>query len=132
MKVIRGEVLTARASSQWFTGDVYVDSIAVEGSGMNAAVVHFTPGARTAWHRHALGQTIYIVEGEGRVQREGGTVERVRAGDVVFFEPDENHWHGAAPNRFMAHIAMLRLPESGAGTEWGALVTDEEYLRAPT
>ena len=128
MKIIRNEPPTTKGSADWFTGDVYVDSIAVEGSGMYAGVVHFTPGARTAWHRHDLGQTIYILEGEGRVQREGGPVESVRAGDVVFFEPNESHWHGAAPNRFMAHMAMLRLPENGTGTDWGTLVTDEEYL----
>ncbi len=132
MKIIRSQMPTSKGSPEWFTGDVYVDSIAVEGSGMNAAVVHFTPAARTAWHRHPLGQTIYILEGEGRVQREGGHVELVRAGDVVFFEPGENHWHGAAPNRFMAHVAMLRLPENGPGTDWGILVTDEEYLGRPT
>ena len=79
-----------------------------------AALVHFTPGARTAWHTHPHGQTIFVTEGVGRCQREGGPIEEIRPGDRVFFEPGENHWHGAAPNRFMAHIAMQQNDESGS------------------
>lgn len=127
MKIVKATNPTSKGSADWFSGDVYVDSIAVDGSGISAAVVHFTPGARTAWHRHDHGQTIYVTEGVGRVQKEGGAIEEVHAGDVVFFEPGENHWHGATPDRFMAHVAMLRLPDSGPGTAWGALVTEEEY-----
>lgn len=127
MKIERSSLSTTKGSSDWFTGNVYVDSIAMDGSGLSSGIVHFTPGARTAWHTHALGQTIHILEGVGRVQRQGGEIEEVRAGDTVFFEPDENHWHGAAPDRFIAHVAIVRNPASGAGTTWGDLVTDGEY-----
>lgn len=127
MKIQRSARATAKGPSDWFTGNVYIDSIAVEGSGINGGVVHFSPGARTAWHTHEHGQTIFITEGVGRVQREGGPIEEVKAGDVVFFEPGENHWHGASPDRFMAHVAIVRLPEEGSGTAWGAQVTDAEY-----
>ena len=91
--------------ADWFTGAVYVDTVATptEPSRLGAASVHFTPGARTAWHTHPFGQNIYVLEGIGRCQREGGPVEEIRPGDRVFFEPGENHWHGAAPNRFMTH-----------------------------
>ena len=84
-----------------------------------AALVHFTPGARTAWHTHPHGQTIFVTEGVGLCQRDGGPVEVIRPGDRVFFEPGENHWHGAAPNRFMAHIAMQQTDESGSPVTWG-------------
>ena len=127
MKIERGTRSTTKGSAEWFTGDVYVDPVSLEGSGINSGWVHFTPGARTNWHTHTLGQTIHVIEGVGRVQREGGEIEEVRAGDTVFFEPGENHWHGAAPDRFMSHIAIVRLPESGTGTDWGHKVTDEDY-----
>ena len=93
--------------------------------------MHFTPGARTAWHTHPHGQTIFVTEGVGLCQREGGPVEVIRPGDRVFFEPGENHWHGAAPNRFMAHIAMQQTDESGSPVTWGEHVTDEQYAAAP-
>ena len=86
-----------------------------------------TPGARTAWHTHPLGQTIYVTEGLGRCQVRGGPVEEIRPGDRVFFEPDEVHWHGAAPDRFMAHIAIQEADDSGSPVTWGEHVTDEEY-----
>lgn len=124
---------TGKGPADWFTGDVYID--AVEGpeppSRLNAAVVHFTPGARTAWHVHPLGQTILVTEGVGRCQREGGPVELIGPGDSVFFEPGENHWHGAAPDRFMVHVAMQESDDSGSPVTWGEHVTDEEYVRAP-
>jgi quercetin dioxygenase-like cupin family protein len=88
--------------------------------------VHFTPGARTAWHTHPAGQTIYVLEGIGRCQRAGGAVEIIRPGDRVFFEPGETHWHGASPERFMTHIAMLEVDEHGNSAEWGEHVSDEE------
>ena len=92
-----------------------------------AALVHFTPGARTAWHTHPHGQTIFVTEGVGVCQREGGPIEEIRPGDRVFFEPGENHWHGAAPDRFMVHIAMQQNDESGSPVTWGEHVTDEQY-----
>jgi quercetin dioxygenase-like cupin family protein len=127
MKVERNRRETMLGPSESFTGHVYVDPIAIDGSGMSSAVVHFTPGSRTAWHSHTHSQILYILEGVGRVQREGGPVEEVRAGDTVYFEPKENHWHGAAPDRFMAHVAMLRLPEDGSAASWGDQVSDAEY-----
>ena len=100
----------------WFTGTVYVDTIATpsEPSRLGAASVHFAPGARTAWHTHPLGQTIYVIEGVGRCQRRGGPIEVIRPGDRVFFEPGEDHWHGAAPNRFMTHVAMQEAGDQGS------------------
>ena len=92
--------------------------------------MHFTPGARTAWHTHPSGQTIYVLEGVGRCQRRGAPVEVIRPGDRVFFEPGEDHWHGAAPDRFMTHLAMLEVDEHGQGANWGEHVTDEEYNTA--
>ena len=97
-----------------------------------AAFVHFTPGARTAWHTHPHGQTIFVTEGVGLCQREGGPIEVIRPGDRVFFEPGENHWHGATPGRFMAHVAMQQTDESGSPVTWGRHVTDEEYGQAPS
>ena len=93
--------------------------------------MHFTPGARTAWHTHPHGQTIFVSEGVGLCQREGGPIELIRPGDRVFFEPGENHWHGAAKTRFMAHIAMQLADESGSPVTWGTHVSDEQYGQAP-
>jgi quercetin dioxygenase-like cupin family protein len=89
--------------------------------------VHFSPGARTAWHTHSNGQTIYVTEGLGLCQRRGGPVEVIRPGDRVFFEPGEDHWHGAAPDRFMTHLAMLEVDGEGASATWGDQVSDAEY-----
>ena len=133
MQITRDASETGTGPSDWFTGTVYIDAVAApaEGSRVQAASVHFTPGARTAWHTHPHGQTIFVIEGVGRCQREGGPVEEIRPGDRVFFEPGENHWHGAAPNRFMVHIAMQQNDESGNAITWGDHVTDDEYGAAP-
>ena len=133
MEITRVGVPTTPGPSDWFTGSVYLDPIAAPAgsSRLSATSVHFTPGARTAWHRHANGQTIFVVEGVGRVQRRGGPVEVVHAGDRVFFEPGEEHWHGAAPDRFMTHVAMLDVDDEGASATWGDHVTDEEYAASP-
>jgi quercetin dioxygenase-like cupin family protein len=104
---------------------VYVDTVATPSS------VHFTPRARTAWHTHPNGQTIYVTEDVGLAQRRGGPIEVIRPGDRVFFEPGENHWHGAAPDRFMTHFAMLDVDEEGNTAFWGEHVTDEEYGQQP-
>lgn len=129
MKITRSSTATAKGPGEWFTGDVYIDPIAANPapSRVQAANVHFTPGARTAWHTHPLGQTIFVTEGVGRCQRRGGEVEEIRPGDSVYFEPDEEHWHGAAPDRFMVHIAMQEADDSGSPVSWGEHVTDEEY-----
>jgi quercetin dioxygenase-like cupin family protein len=129
VQVTRSGAETARGPEEWFTGAVYLDGVATPSgpSRIAASSVHFTPGARTAWHTHPNGQTIHLTEGVGRCQRRGGAVEVIRAGDSVFFEPGEEHWHGAAPDRFMTHIAMHQLDDDGNAVHWGEHVTDEEY-----
>lgn len=129
MKLTRSSIETMKGPADWFTGDVYVDAIAspIAPSRTASSLVHFTPGARTAWHTHPFGQTIFVTEGIGRCQRRGGPVEEIRPGDSVFFEPGEDHWHGAAPDRFMTHVAMQEVDESGSPVTWGEHVTDEEY-----
>jgi quercetin dioxygenase-like cupin family protein len=133
MKLTRNSSETTVGPSDWFTGSVYVDTVATPSAPnrVQAASVHFTPGARTAWHTHPNGQTIFVTEGIGRCQRRGGAVETIRPGDRVFFEPGEDHWHGAAPDRFMTHIAMLDVDEDGNSAAWGEHVTDDEYASAP-
>jgi quercetin dioxygenase-like cupin family protein len=133
MQITRSSLQTAKGPKEWFTGDVYIDTVAAatETSRLGAALVHFTPGARTAWHTHPQGQTIYVTEGIGQCQRRGGLIEEIRPGDRVYFEPGEEHWHGAAPDRFMVHIAMQEADDSGSPVTWGAHVTDEEYRQQP-
>ena len=129
MQITRSTLSTNPGSPDWFTGAVFVDPItAPEGDWrIGAAAVHFAPGARTAWHTHPTGQTIWVTEGVGLCQREGEPIEEIRPGDRVFFEPGENHWHGAAPDRFMAHIAMQQADDDGNVVTWGDHVTDEQY-----
>jgi quercetin dioxygenase-like cupin family protein len=132
-QITRNSLDTATGPGDWFTGTVYIDPVATasEPSRLQAASVHFTPGARTAWHTHPYGQTIYVTEGIGRCQRRGGPVEIIRPGDRVYFEPGEDHWHGAAPNRLMSHLAMQEVDETGSPVTWGEHVSDEEYDAAP-
>jgi quercetin dioxygenase-like cupin family protein len=133
MQITKNANETAAGPSEWFTGAVYIDTLALptEPSRLQANSVHFTPGARTAWHTHPYGQTICVTEGVGLVQRRGGPIEVIRPGDCVFFEADEDHWHGAAPNRFMTHLAMQEVDDQGSPVTWGEHVTDEEYSAAP-
>jgi quercetin dioxygenase-like cupin family protein len=133
VQITRNSVETMTGPSDWFTGAVFVDAVAAPEapSRVAASSVHFTPGARTAWHTHPNGQTIFVTEGLGLCQRRGGPMEVIRPGDRVFFEPGEDHWHGAAPNRFMTHVAMHQLDEDGNAATWGDQVTDEEYGAAP-
>jgi len=133
LQITRSSIETMHGPSDWFTGAVYVDAVAAPstGSRLSASSVHFTPNARTAWHTHPNGQTIYVLEGVGHAQRRGGPVEVIRPGDRVFFEPGEEHWHGAAPNRFMTHLAMLEVDDEGNAASWGEHVSDEEYGAAP-
>jgi quercetin dioxygenase-like cupin family protein len=133
MQITRNTTDTQKGPADWFTGDVYLDAVAAPAgsSTIAAAFVHFAPGARTAWHTHPHGQTIFVTEGVGLCQREGGPVEVIRPGDRVFFEPGETHWHGAAPSRFMVHLAMQQADESGSVVTWGEHVTDEQYAAAP-
>jgi len=133
MQITPNGAETNRGPGDWFTGEVYIDAVAAPGNGsrINASSVHFTPGARTHWHTHPNGQTIFDLEGIGRAQRRGGPVETIRPGDRVFFAPGEEHWHGAAPNRFMTHLAMAEVDEAGNVADWGDPVTDGEYTAAP-
>ena len=133
MQITRNGVNTMTGPSEWFTGAVYVDAVATpaESSRLSASSVHFTPGARTAWHTHPNGQTIFVTEGIGLAQRRAGQVEVIRPGDRVFFEPGEDHWHGAAPTRFMTHLAMLDVDDQGNAAHWGEHVSDAEYASAP-
>jgi len=132
MQITRNSIETMNGPSDWFTGSVFVDVVAApsEASRVQASSVHFTPGARTAWHTHPNGQTIFVTEGVGLCQRRGGPVEVIRPGDRVFFEPGEDHWHGAAPERFMTHLALVQVDDQGNAAEWGEHVTDEEYSAA--
>jgi quercetin dioxygenase-like cupin family protein len=134
MKITPSSNDTMKGPADWFTGDVYIDMIpgGSEPSRLSAANVHFTPGARTAWHTHPLGQTIFVIEGVGLCQREGGPIETIRPGDSVYFEPGENHWHGAAPKRFMLHTAMQETDDTGSPVTWGEHVTNEQYSATPT
>src|SRR3979490_2413875 len=134
MKVTKNTNATSPGPVEWFTGAVYVDVVAApsDGSSLNASVVHFTPGARTAWHTHPNGQTIFVIEGVGLARHRGGPIEVIRPGDRVFFEPGEHHWHGAAPTRFMTPIAMLDGDEKGNNATWGDHVSDDEYAAAPS
>src|SRR5213075_3467428 len=134
MEVTRNANETVQGPSDWFTGAVFLDSVAAPSgeSRISASSVHFTPGARTAWHTHPKGQTIWVTEGIGLCQREGAPIEVIRPGDRVFFEPGENHWHGAASTRLMTHIAMQLADDSGSPVSWGRQVSDDEYAQAPT
>jgi quercetin dioxygenase-like cupin family protein len=118
---------TAKGPAEWFTGEVWIDAIA-HGHGpspLSLGSVHFTPCAYTAWHRHTLGQILYVTEGEGFVQARGGPLIRIRPGDVIVTPPGESHWHGATPNTFMTHLALTE-----GDTEWGEHLTDHEYPEA--
>ncbi|MCW2972916.1 MAG: cupin protein [Thermoleophilia bacterium] len=120
---------TVVGPSDWFTGAVYIDQVATPQAPARAgaALVHFTPGARTAWHTHPLGQTIHVIEGICRCQREGAQIETLLPGDSTYFEPGENHWHGASAERLMVHIAVHEHDASGSAVAWGRHVSDAEY-----
>lgn len=133
MKITRsGSVPTRRAPASYFTGTVLQDPI-VEAPAPARLVVNkvmFEPGARTAWHTHPLGQTLYVVSGVGRVQTEGGPLQEIRAGDVVWIPPGEKHWHGSAPTTMMTHIAMQE-SENGSHATWLEQVSDEIFNAKP-
>ena len=133
MQITRNSLESSAGPSDWFTGAVYLDTVATPSgpSRVAASSVHFTPGARTAWHTHPFGQTIYVTEGIGRCQRRGGPVDVIRPGDRVYFEPGEHHWHGADPSRFMTHIAIQEVDEDGVPVHWGEHVSDADYNADP-
>ena len=117
-----------RAPKEYFTGTVWQDPIiAAEAPARIVSVrVAFEPGARTAWHTHPLGQTLYVISGVGRVQTKGGPISEIRAGDTVWIPPGEKHWHGASPENSMVHIAMQESLD-GTPVTWLEQVSDEEY-----
>ncbi len=129
MQVIKSRNETIKGPDDWFTGDVYIDNIKSpsDASRFMVVIIHFTPGARTSWHTHPHGQTLYVTEGVGYIGRRGGKVEEIRPGDIVHIEPGEDHWHGATATNFMTHIAMNEIDENGSPATWGQHVTDEEY-----
>ena len=133
MQITRSSIGTVTAPAEWSTGAVYLDVMAspADHSRVFAVNAHFAPAARTAWHIHPHGQTLYITEGVGLVQRRGGPVEVVHPGDRVFFAPGEEHWHGAAPDRLMAHVAVVQVDDTGNTATWLERVTDEEYGQQP-
>ena len=129
MRLTRTRPESMAGPSDWFTGTVWIDMIAAGAppSTLQAASVHFTPGARTAWHAHPRGQILHVLEGTGRVQSRGGPVEEIRAGDTVVADAGEWHWHGATPGTFMTHLALQEAGADGYAAQWGAHVTDQEY-----
>ena len=126
-----GSQPSVKGPAEWFTGSVRIDPLfqAPAPALVQGASVTFEPGARTAWHTHPLGQTLIVTSGCGRVQREGGPVEEIRPGDVVWFAPGERHWHGATAITGMTHIA-LQENLNGKVVEWMDHVTDEQYKPA--
>jgi quercetin dioxygenase-like cupin family protein len=114
--------------NDWFKGQTRIDPLfnAHDPARAQGVILTFEPGARTAWHTHPLGQTLIITSGFGRCQREGGAIEELRPGDVVWFEPDEKHWHGASPQTAMTHIAIQE-PKNGKTVEWLEHVSDDDY-----
>ncbi len=126
-----GSVPTRRAPADAFTGTVWQDPIidAPDPAYLKSNVVMFEPGARSAWHTHPMGQTLYVTAGCGRIQTWDGPVQTIRAGDVVWIPPGEKHWHGAGPETMMTHIAMQESIE-GPAVNWLEQVTDEQYAKA--
>ena len=129
MLITRNRPDSKRGPAAWFTGDVWIDDVASPPAParLRALNVHFAPGARTHWHTHPVGQAIHVTEGTGRAQHEGGPVETIRAGETVWFEAGELHWHGAAPGTLMTHLAIQEADEDGNAATWFDPVTDEQY-----
>ena len=128
MEFVKKEPST-KGTPDRFIGDVWVDRLAggEPNSHIRVNIVRFAPGARNAWHRHALGQTLHVTDGEGRVQSSGGEIQTIREGDTIWTPAGEWHWHGAAPDHYMTHLAMWEAPTEGAESDWGDQVADEDY-----
>ena len=124
-----GSLPSAKGPAEWFTGAVRIDSPFKGGdpARVGGAIVTFEPGARTAWHTHPLGQTLIVTAGCGRAQRDGGAIEAIHPGDIVWFAPGEKHWHGAATTTAMTHIAIAEAL-NGKAVDWLEKVSDEQYL----
>lgn len=125
-----GSQPSGKGPDDWFTGSVRIDPLfqSNEHRRGSAATVTFEPGARTAWHTHPLGQTLIVISGLGWAQKEGGPVEEIHPGDVVWFAPGEKHWHGASPQTAMSHIAIQE-QLNGKAVDWMEKVTDEHYKK---
>jgi quercetin dioxygenase-like cupin family protein len=133
MQVVRASARPTKiAPAEYFTGSVLQDEVVVgtPPSRMRATAVTFTPGARTAWHSHPVGQTLYVLYGSGRVCKKGEKPIAINPGDTVVIPPDVVHWHGAASDRLMIHLALSEVTDQGAGTEWLEKVTEAEYNAA--
>jgi quercetin dioxygenase-like cupin family protein len=116
-----------RGPEEWFTGAVWMDAAPASPPGAGVFRVLFEPGARTNWHTHPEGQILYVITGSGRAQKEGEPVTEIHTGDVVYIAPGEKHWHGAAPESFMVHMAVNPATNSSGAADWMEPVTDEEY-----
>jgi quercetin dioxygenase-like cupin family protein len=127
---LRPKQPTVKAPPETFTGDAWYDVIArgEEPSRVRVNIVRFAPGVRNAWHAHAVGQTLHVTEGAGRIQARGGEVVEIGPGDTIHTPPAEWHWHGAAPDQFMTHLAIWEAAADGPESQWGEQVTDAEYL----
>ena len=124
---------TKQAPADWFVGTVWQDQVFVpeDPSRMRATRVTFTPGARTNWHTHEVGQILYVLSGAGRYQLEGEPVQEIFPGDTVIIPPDARHWHGAAPDQMMCHLALSESGKSGAVADWMEPVSDADYTAPP-
>lgn len=133
-RIVRpGEGATKQAPADWFVGTVWQDQVFVpeDPSRLRVTRVTFTPGGRTNWHTHAVGQVLYVLSGAGRYQLEGEPVQEILPGDTVIIPPGARHWHGAAPDRMMCHLALSESDESGAAADWLEPVSDEDYTAEP-
>lgn len=127
---LRPKPPTVKGPPETFRGDVWLDVI-VRGeppSRVRVSVVRFAPGARNAWHAHSVGQTLHVIDGVGRTQSRGGETLEIRAGETLYTPPGEWHWHGAAPDHFMTHLAIWEAPAEGDETDWGEHVDDTDYF----
>ena len=130
MKIITNQIRGCRKGPEaYFTGTVWIDEVITTPAParVSAAMVSFSPGARTAWHTHPVGQSLHVISGVGRVQLKGELMREIHPGDTVWIEPGEEHWHGAAPDRTMTHLAIQESDHTGGFVVWLKHVTDEEY-----
>lgn len=133
-RIVRASAgITKIAPADKFVGEVLQDQVFVpeDPSRLRVTRVTFTPGGRTNWHTHAVGQVLYVLSGVGRYQLEGGPVQEIRAGDTVVIPPKTRHWHGAAPTQMMCHLAMSETDDTGAATEWLEPVSDDDFTANP-
>lgn len=133
MNIYRNDGPTVPGPGDWFTGSVFIDPVTTPDldTRLSASLVHFTPGARTAWHTHPKGQTLWVTQGVGLAARRGEAPQIIRPGNRVFIEPGEEHWHGATADRVMSHLSLVVADEQGNAATWGEQVTDDEYAAAP-